>query len=201
MFNWFKSHLEWNHGDVLACVSSECRAGFNPPSAFSLTKLPQIKPWPSFKTPGPHVLNRPLITNESAWVMTNIYIYKLCFVAISESRSVINSLIIFTSVEKRRKKLFSPLLPLKETRVYINYGIKSGTHPELCVMKCFWADPLAWCSCTQTVSVRNNVTDHQRDFTAPAQQARAAEHRAAVKSPRTRIMKKKMSCTSVSNYT
>ncbi len=137
MFNLFKSHLEWNRGDVLASVSSERRAGFSPPSAFSLTKLPQIKPWSSFKTPGPHVLNRPLIANASAWVMTNMYIYKLCFVAIGESWSVLKSLIIFTSGEKRRKKLFSPLIPLKETLVYINYGIKSETHPELCVMKCF----------------------------------------------------------------
>lgn len=137
MFNWFKSHLEWNHGDVLACVSSECRAGFSPPSAFSLTKLPQIKPWSSFKSPGPHVLNRPLIANESALVMRNIYIYKLCFVATSKSWSVLKSLIIFTSVEKRREKLFLSLLPLKQTRLYLNCKIKRGTHPELSGAVCY----------------------------------------------------------------
>lgn len=110
MFDWSESHLELNHVNVLARVSSECRAGFSPPSAYSLTKLPKLKPRWCFKTSGPHSLTRPLIADEYAWVMVYICIHKLCFVVISKrwlagkSWSFLKSLIIFTSVEKRREK-------------------------------------------------------------------------------------------------
>lgn len=94
-----------------------------------------------------------------------------CFVAIRERRSVLNSLIIFTSVEKTVKRGSFFHSSHSNKRMYI-LPIKwkaelTRSWVELCVMKCFWADLLAWRSSAQTVSVRNNVTDHQRDFTAP----------------------------------
>jgi len=49
---------------TLAYVSCERRAGFSPPSAFSLTKLQQIKTLSSFKASGPHV---PSWTSAHRW--------------------------------------------------------------------------------------------------------------------------------------
>lgn len=62
-----------------------------------------------------------LIANESAWVMKNIDIYKLfCGDQWEAKRSKVPNY-IYISGKNDEKKLFFPLLPLKQTHLYISY--------------------------------------------------------------------------------